>query len=132
MNIYSSTNNIIHRASKTFGEYNSDSYGQTVLLTNDGTCSLTYAQFFKSTCEIDVGDFPFDEQTCDMTFGSWSMDSRLLKLRSQNSHAISEELYKQNGEWTLDSAVLSSDNVSYILKFGFVIIIYFLDNLINT
>lgn len=102
------------RASKTFGEYNRDDYGRTVLLTNDGSCSLTYAQFFKSTCEIDVSYFPFDEQICDMTFGSWSMDSRLLKLRSQNVRAISKDLYKENGEWELATADLRSDDVSML------------------
>ena len=43
------------------------------------------------------------------------MDSRLLKLRSQNIHAISKDLYKENGEWELATADLTSDNVCMLL-----------------
>lgn len=35
----------------------------------------------KSTCKIDVTWFPFDEQKCVLTFGSWSFSSKELRLK---------------------------------------------------
>merc|ERR550539_1578176 len=36
---------------------------------------------YKSSCEIDVEFFPFDEQKCFMKFGSWTYDGYMVDLR---------------------------------------------------
>lgn len=38
---------------------------------------------YKSSCEIDVEYFPFDEQTCVMKFGSWTYDGFQVRLMHQ-------------------------------------------------
>lgn len=35
---------------------------------------------FKSSCEIDVRYFPFDQQTCFMKFGSWTFDGFQVRI----------------------------------------------------
>lgn len=45
-----------------------------VVVRNNGTCQYVPPGIFKSTCKIDITWFPFDDQHCDMKFGSWTYD----------------------------------------------------------
>ncbi|XP_060527312.1 acetylcholine receptor subunit alpha-like [Cylas formicarius] len=42
---------------------------------------------YKSSCEIDVEYFPFDEQTCVLKFGSWTYDGFKVDLRHMDEKA---------------------------------------------
>ena len=44
---------------------------------------------YKSSCEIDVEFFPFDEQNCFMKFGSWTYDGYMVDLRHINQRGNS-------------------------------------------
>ena len=35
-------------------------------------CTYIPPGIFKSTCKIDITWFPFDDQSCDLKFGSWT------------------------------------------------------------
>ncbi len=35
---------------------------------------------FKSTCQIDITWFPFDDQSCDLKFGTWTYDGFYINL----------------------------------------------------
>ena len=46
----------------------------------DGKVEVVYINRRDLLCEMDVRDFPFDEQICSLDFGSWSFDSAHLYL----------------------------------------------------
>ena len=41
---------------------------------------------FKSTCNLDVTFFPYDQHLCDMVFGSLTMDNTLLEIETEERH----------------------------------------------
>ena len=52
---------------------------------------------YKSSCKINVEWFPFDEQSCDMKFGSWTYDGfqvGFLKLVYFLCHFRIENLFR--------------------------------------
>ncbi|KAF7397977.1 hypothetical protein HZH68_009199 [Vespula germanica] len=49
-------------------------YPTNVVVKNNGTCLYVPPGIFKSTCKIDITWFPFDDQRCEMKFGSWTYD----------------------------------------------------------
>ena len=59
---------IFHSASEAFD----GTYQTNVVVTSDGKCSYIPPGIFKSSCQIDITWFPFDDQDCEMKFGSWT------------------------------------------------------------
>jgi len=49
-------------------------YQTNVVVRNNGSCLYVPPGIFKSTCKIDITWFPFDDQRCEMKFGSWTYD----------------------------------------------------------
>lgn len=49
-------------------------YPTNVVVKNNGSCLYVPPGIFKSTCKIDITWFPFDDQRCEMKFGSWTYD----------------------------------------------------------
>ncbi|XP_017783650.1 PREDICTED: neuronal acetylcholine receptor subunit alpha-7 isoform X11 [Nicrophorus vespilloides] len=72
-----------------------------VVVKHNGSCLYVPPGIFKSTCKIDITWFPFDDQHCDMKFGSWTYDGNQLDLvlNSENGGDLSD--FITNGEWYL-------------------------------
>ena len=43
-----------------------------IVASSDGSMLYVPPGIFKSTCKIDITWFPFDDQSCDLKFGSWT------------------------------------------------------------
>ena len=60
-----------------FVAYSADGNYEVTLMTKatvkyTGEVSWKPPAIYKSSCEINVEYFPFDEQSCNMRFGSWT------------------------------------------------------------
>ncbi|XP_065565157.1 acetylcholine receptor subunit alpha-type acr-16-like isoform X11 [Artemia franciscana] len=71
-----------------------------VVVRNNGSCFYLPPGIFKSTCKIDITWFPFDDQKCDMKFGSWTYNGFMLDLQL-NADEGDTSSFVTNGEWSL-------------------------------
>nr|AJP36493.1 nicotinic acetylcholine receptor alpha 7 [Leptinotarsa decemlineata] len=76
-------------------------YPTNVVVRNNGSCLYVPPGIFKSTCKIDITWFPFDDQRCEMKFGSWTYDGLQLDLQLQDDAGGDLSSFITNGEWDL-------------------------------
>jgi len=75
-------------------------YATNVVVTNDGLCTYIPPGIFKSSCPIDITWFPFDDQDCEMKFGSWTYNGFKVNFML-NSEEGDTTTFIANGEWAL-------------------------------
>jgi len=56
------------------------SYKPNVVIQNTGKVLWIPIAIYKSSCIINVQYFPFDEQKCEMVFGSWTFNADQVTL----------------------------------------------------
>ncbi|XP_055300732.1 neuronal acetylcholine receptor subunit alpha-7 [Sitodiplosis mosellana] len=76
-------------------------YPTNVVVRNNGSVVYIPPGIFKSTCKIDITWFPFDDQRCEMKFGSWTYDGFQLDLQLQDESGGDISSFVTNGEWEL-------------------------------
>ncbi|KAK6624664.1 hypothetical protein RUM44_011523 [Polyplax serrata] len=87
-------------------------YPTNVVVRNNGSCLYVPPGIFKSTCKIDITWFPFDDQRCEMKFGSWTYDGFQLDLQLQDEGGGDISSFITNGEWDLIGTISSSDSLT--------------------
>ena len=77
-----------------------------MVVSSDGSCLYVPPGLFKSTCKIDITWFPFDDQQCDLKFGSWTYSGW------QVQHPLSNVFGAWIIKWKTDPFIASERNVS--------------------
>ena len=86
-----------------------------MVVTHEGLCTYIPPGIFMSTCKIDITWFPFDDQDCEMKFGSWTYNGFNVSFKDYKalfippiqldfqlaSESGDMSTYVQNGEWDL-------------------------------
>lgn len=52
----------------------------TASVSNDGQVIEALPMLLQSSCKMDITWFPFDQQKCPLQFGSYTIDTRYLRL----------------------------------------------------
>ena len=76
-----------------------------LVITNDGNCTWNSPATLLSQCKINVSRFPFDEQKCDVSIGSWTYSGYKINMTYSEHHADLSN-FIENGEWEVQSALL--------------------------
>ncbi|VDQ02455.1 unnamed protein product [Trichobilharzia regenti] len=86
------------------------------VINHNGTVQWLPPGLFKSTCNIDILWFPFDEQKCEMKFGSWTYNGDQVNFQLQCINAsqpnctevgtVDLSEYSNNGEFHLRGKVI--------------------------
>ncbi|XP_023332222.1 neuronal acetylcholine receptor subunit alpha-7 isoform X6 [Eurytemora carolleeae] len=84
-----------------------------VVVSSDGKCLYVPPGIFKSTCKIDITWFPFDDQLCDLKFGSWTYSGWKLDLQLKQDDGGDISSFIKNGEWDLIGVPGKKNSVTY-------------------
>lgn len=71
-----------------------------IIVQHDGNCTWLAPIILKSECKINVEFFPFDEQSCTLTFGSWTYNMQRIDVVPVDRQADLSN-YIENGEWEI-------------------------------
>jgi len=88
-------------------------YPTNVVVTSTGSCTYIPPGIFMSTCKIDITWFPFDDQNCEMKFGSWTYNGFKLDLKLKSEEGGDISTYVTNGEWALIGVPATRNEVVY-------------------
>ena len=74
--------------------------GSKLIIDSSGLVTWTVPLMIKSSCPVDVTYFPYDQQTCEVNFGSWIYDVTKVDLQLLSSSPDLEQ-YILNNEFDL-------------------------------
>lgn len=83
-----------------------------VEISSDGSILWSRPGIIQSTCSFDMTDFPYDLQSCELKFGSWSYTGKHLIL-TETTPTIDMTNYQENGEWQIRNYNFEINSIKY-------------------
>lgn len=83
-----------------------------VILTSDGECTWYAPTILRSGCNIDITYFPFDDQLCELKFGSWTYNGLEVNVVQMSDRADLKQ-YMTSSEFELISAKAQRNVITY-------------------
>jgi cation transporter family protein len=79
---------------------------------NNGLVTIWPYNIYTVSCKVSIGKFPFDKQSCQFDFQSWSHSRSDLVLKSKQKKP-GLKVYKESGEWDLVSTKVVQESRPY-------------------
>ena len=86
---------------RDFGVSSPDDLELGVVVDNNGSIFFSQPVRIDSACAMNIADFPFDDQECKLTFGSWTMDNTLMQLDLNEGDGIDLSPLTKNNMWNV-------------------------------
>ena len=81
----------------------------TIIIRSNGTIEAWPYGLNQVPCKLTIWKFPFDKQTCNFSFASWTNSKARLRLVPVSLNLMA--FYSENGEWSLQTIIVSSDMI---------------------
>ena len=75
-----------------------------VSITHTGHMSWEPGVLTKTICEVNIGKYPFDFQSCEIKFLTWMHTNKTLDVQP-GADIVSLDACIQNGEWDISEAL---------------------------
>ncbi|XP_012811629.2 neuronal acetylcholine receptor subunit alpha-9 [Xenopus tropicalis] len=90
----------------------SEPVNTNVVLRYDGKITWDSPAITKSSCVVDVSYFPFDNQQCNLTFGSWTYNGNQVDIiNTMDSGDLSD--FVENVEWEMQGMPAVKNVITY-------------------
>ncbi|XP_021368660.1 neuronal acetylcholine receptor subunit alpha-10-like [Mizuhopecten yessoensis] len=93
-------------------DYNEKYMEALAMVSHDGNVFWPPIVKLRSSCQMDITYFPFDDQICKMKMGSWAYDGFQVDVLNRSSN-IDLTNYVENGEWELINTSSVRNVVTY-------------------
>ncbi|KAK3744218.1 hypothetical protein QZH41_013572, partial [Actinostola sp. cb2023] len=80
-------------------------------LNNNGLVFFSQPTTIHASCEVDITNYPFDDQFCKLAFGTWSQDLSQVEMRLLET-GVDQSMYVKHNEWEIVSVGASKHVVS--------------------
>ncbi|XP_031573104.1 neuronal acetylcholine receptor subunit alpha-6-like, partial [Actinia tenebrosa] len=79
-------------------------------ISSSGVLFFSQPTTIYAPCEVDVGFYPFDDQICKLTFGTWSQDASVVRMLLYEG-GFDMTSYLNHNEWEIVSVKPSTQTV---------------------
>ena len=89
-----------------------------IKIYNDGKVELIEHISYSFACKLDLTEFPYDTQTCNMIFGSWKYPKHILDIVPFNETDIFKNFTVSSdfshNEWVIENIQVSHQDYEYL------------------